>query len=149
MTVFVLQSNIKKLCGAVMLFIVSSTTYSEAPDSGSNEAAWTAFVAKSVLNVEDEGIEYALPDGRRIDIYDKKNNVAYEVDWCRKWPEGIGQSLGYSIATNSEAGLILLFKSGDDEYYNVALGVVNSLRISGIRYHFIVVNVQNKKIWHF
>ena len=149
MTVFVLQSNIKKLCGAVMLFIVSSTTYSEAPDSGSNEAAWTAFVAKSVLNVEDEGIEYALPDGRRIDIYDKKNNVAYEVDWCRKWPEGIGQSLGYAIATNSDPGLILLFKNGDDEYYNTALGVVNQLRERGFNYKFIVVNVGSGKIWKY
>ena len=149
MTVFVLPSNIRKLCGAAILLIVSSTTYSEAPDSGSNEAAWAEFVAKSVLNVEDEGIEYALPDGRRVDIYDKKNNIAYEVDWCKKWPEGVGQSLGYSIATNSEAGLVLLFRSGEDEYYNTALGVINDLRRRGINYHFIVVNVGNGKIWRF
>ena len=144
-----LPSNIRKLCGAAILLIVSSTTYSEAPDSGSNEAAWTEFVAQSVLSVEDEGVEYTLPDGRRVDIYDKKNSIAYEVDWCKKWPEGVGQSLGYAIATNSEAGLILLFRSGDDEYYNTALGVVTDLRRRGIKYHFIVVNVENGKIWRF
>ena len=110
----VLLSKIKALCGALVLLLATSVTYDTVPNSTSNEADWVEFVAKSVLNVEDEGIEYTLPDGRRIDIYDKTNNISYEVDWCKKWPEGIGQSLGYSIATKSQAGLILLYKTGDD-----------------------------------
>ena len=149
MTASVLLSKITALCCALVLLLATSVAYETTPDSTSNEAEWVEFVAKSVLNVEDEGIEYTLPDGRRIDIYDKKNNISYEVDWCKKWPEGIGQSLGYSIATNSETGLILLFKSGEDEYYNTALGVVTDLRRRGIKYHFIVVNVENRKIWRF
>ena len=106
------------------------------------------YIASNILNAE-EGVEYVLPDGRRIDIYDKDNNISYEVDWCQKWEEGIGQSLGYAIATNSQPGLILLYKSGEDEYYNTALGVVNQLRERGYKYKFIVVNVKSGKVWRF
>ena len=117
------------LAGLLCLVLVSAN-HVDAPNSESNETQWAEFVA-GVLNVEEEGVEFILPDGRRIDIYDKTNNISYEVDWCQKWEEGIGQSLGNAIATNSEPGLILLFKPGEDEYYNSALGVVNPLRERG------------------
>ncbi len=119
------------------------------PNEQSNETAWAEYIASNILNVDEEGVEYVLPDGRRIDIFDKDNNISYEVDWCQKWEEGIGQSLGYAIATNSEPGLILLYKHGEDEYYNTALGVVNQLRERGYKYKFIVVNVKSGKVWRF
>ena len=120
-----------------------------SPNENSNETAWAEFIANDILNVSPEAVEYTLPDGRRIDIFDEDNNISYEVDWCQKWEEGIGQSLGYAIATNSQPGLILLYKHGEDEYYNTALGVVNQLRERGYKYKFIVVNVQSGKIWQF
>mgnify|MGYP000335602281 FL=1 len=138
----------KNYLAGILCLVFLSLNQTDAPDSGSNEAQWAEFVA-GVLNVEEEGVEYILPDGRRIDIYDKSNNISYEVDWCQKWEEGIGQSLGYAIATNSDPGLILLFKNGDDEYYNTALGVVNQLRERGFNYKFIVVNVGSGKIWKY
>ena len=61
----VLLSKIKALCGALVLLLATSVTYDTVPNSTSNEADWVEFVAKSVLNVEDEGIEYTLPDRRR------------------------------------------------------------------------------------
>ena len=66
----------KKIVGLLCFIVIgiNSLSYSETPDSDSNEAEWTEFMA-GVLNVEDEGVEYILPDGRRIDIYDKKNNI--------------------------------------------------------------------------
>ena len=138
----------KNYLASLLCLVLISANHTDVPNSGSNEAQWAEFVA-GVLNVGEEGVEYILPDGRRIDIYDKSNNISYEVDWCQKWEEGIGQSLGYAIATNSEPGLILLFKNGEDEYYNTALGVVNQLRERGYKYRFIVVNVQSGKIWRF
>ncbi|MQF98540.1 MAG: hypothetical protein FI729_03285 [SAR202 cluster bacterium] len=138
----------KNYLAGILCLVFLNLNQTDAPDSGSNEAQWAEFVA-GVLNVEEEGVEYILPDGRRIDIYDKSNNISYEVDWCQKWEEGIGQSLGYAIATNSDPGLILLFKNGDDEYYNTALGVVNQLRERGFNYKFIVVNVGSGKIWKY
>lgn len=127
----------------------SSPDLQAAPNAESSETSWAEFIASNILNVNDEGVEYILPDGRRIDIFDEENNISYEVDWCQKWEEGIGQSLGYAIATNSEPGLILLYKSGEDEYYNTALGVVNQLRERGYKYKFIVVNVKSGKVWRF
>ena len=123
---------------------VSSTV----PNAESSEGEWATYIANNILSA-GEGVEYVLPYGRRIDIYDKDNNISYEVDWCQKWEEGIGQSLGYAIATNSQPGLILLYKSGEDEYYNTALGVVNQLRERGYKYKFIVVNVKSGKVWRF
>ena len=114
-----------------------------------NELEWAKHVATEVLELTEESIEYSLPDGRRVDIFDKDGKIAYEVDWCQKWEEGVGQSLGYAIATNSDPGLILLFKNGEDEYYNTALGVVNQLRERGYKYTFVVVNVGNGKVWKF
>jgi hypothetical protein len=119
------------------------------PNEQSHETEWAEYIASNILNVDEEGVEYILPDGRRVDIFDEDNNISYEVDWCQKWEEGIGQSLGYAIATNSEPGLILLYKSGEDEYYNTALGVVNQLRERGYKYKFIVVNVKSGKVWQF
>jgi hypothetical protein len=141
---------VKKILLAIscLLFIGGDTIQPPAPNAESSEAVWAAYIASNILDAA-EGVEYVLPDGRRIDIYDEDNNVSYEVDWCQKWEEGIGQSLGYAIATNSEPGLILLYKNGDDEYYNTALGVVNQLRERGYDYRFVVVNVQNGKVWKF
>jgi len=132
-----------------LLFLGGHASTDTSPNANSNEAAWAEFIASTVLNVSPEAVEYRLPDGRRIDIFDEDNNIAYEVDWCQKWEEGIGQSLGYAIATNSQPGLILLYKHGEDEYYNTALGVINQLRERGYNYKFIVVNVQSGKIWKF
>lgn len=86
--------------------------------------------------------EVKLPDGRRVDILTEK--VAWEVDWVGKWEEGIGQSLGYAIATQRDPGLWLLKPIGDDsadESYNQALGVVTLLRAKGIPIQFRVTSV--------
>ena len=142
----------KSLLAPLLLSLVVLGGYAgtdTSPNENSNEAAWAEFIANDILNVLPEAVEYTLPDGRRIDIFDEDNNISYEVDWCQKWEEGIGQSLGYAIATNSQPGLILLYKHGEDEYYNTALGVVNQLRERGYKYKFIVVNVKSGKVWRF
>ena len=144
----VVSNGIKTVLVPFLLCLFISGTQTN-PNEQSNEAEWAEYIAINILNVSPEAIEYVLPDGRRIDIFDVDGNISYEVDWCQKWEEGIGQSLGYAIATNSEPGLILLYKSGEDEYYNTALGVVNQLRERGYKYKFIVVNVKSGKVWRF
>ena len=145
----VVGNGIKTVIVPLLICLFISGDAHTSPDEQSNETEWTEYIASNILNVDEEGVEYILPDGRRIDIFDEDNNISYEVDWCQKWEEGIGQSLGYAIATNSEPGLILLYKSGEDEYYNTALGVVNQLRERGYKYKFIVVNVKSGKVWRF
>ena len=72
--------------------------------------------------------EYRLPDGSRVDILTP--SVAWEVEWVEKWPESIGQSLFYSLSTDREPGVILLFRGNDkdEENYLEALSVVSALR---------------------
>lgn len=114
------------------------------------ELDYSKHIALDKLHLSINDIEYYLPDDRRIDIIDHTNKIAYEVDWCEKWEEGIGQSLGYSIATNYKPGLILLYKGDDDdEDYNTALGVVNDLREHGYEYTFIIYNVNNQRYWRY
>lgn len=116
-----------------------------------NENDWSDYLTfeegeKTLDNTIFMGIrEWELPDGRRVDILTTK--VAYEVDWVKKWPEGVGQALGYAIATNKDPGLVLLIKKGEDEYFNAALTVITDLRRRGYNFHFTVVNVENGKIW--
>jgi hypothetical protein len=90
-------------------------------------------------------VEYALPDGRRVDVLTETH--AYEADWSYKYTEGLGQSLSYAVATNRSPGLILLMKGADDERYNQCLGVITHLRSRGYNFEFIAINVENGKIW--
>lgn len=97
------------------------------------------------LLFKDPEVEYALPDGRRVDVL--TDDYAYEADWSYKWTEGIGQALSYAIATNRKPGLIFLMKGADDERYNQCLAVITNLRSRGYPFRFIVVNVENGKRW--
>ena len=57
--------------------------------------------------------EYRLPDGRRVDILTK--GLAIEVDWVKKWPEAIGQSIGYAIETDRMPAILLLLRNKPTE----------------------------------
>lgn len=100
------------------------------------ETDWSGHLAAEVGGVA----EYRLPDGRRVDIL--TDTTAWEVEWCDKWPESIGQSLGYAIATDRTPGVWLLKRgAADDEKYNQCLGVIAWLRGRGMRIEFRVQEV--------
>jgi hypothetical protein len=141
----------------LLISILFAEPILKVPFEPQPESWWVTNVAVNVIGAYREtgaliverhpvGVEYRLPDGRRIDIY--HNGVAWEVDWVKKWPEAIGQSLGYAIATNSDPGIVLLMKSGEDEYYNQCLAVITSLRSRGYKVRFLVVNVDNGRYWN-
>ncbi len=60
-------------------------------------------------------IEHRLPDGRRIDCLTKTH--AIEIEFARKWPEAIGQSLAYSMMAQKEAGIVLLLNNKQEILY--------------------------------
>jgi len=62
-------------------------------------------------------VEVRLHDGSRVDLLTSTH--AIEVDYSRKWAEGIGQSLHYSILTNRKPGLILLVKNPSKEWRSI------------------------------
>jgi hypothetical protein len=57
--------------------------------------------------------EYVLPDRTRCDCLTATHAV--EVDFGRKWAEGIGQALYYSAKTNKRAGLVLILETEGDQ----------------------------------
>lgn len=50
--------------------------------------------------------EVRLWDATRVDLLTRTH--AIEVDWCRKWPEAIGQALYYALVTGKKPGVLLL-----------------------------------------
>lgn len=59
--------------------------------------------------------EYRLPDRTRVDIL--TNDLACEVDWAKKWAEGIGQSLYYAEMTGRKPCVILIIKNEKDQRF--------------------------------
>lgn len=60
----------------------------------------------------DGKVEHRLKDGRRIDCLTEQ--YAIEIEFARKWPEAIGQSLNYSMLTGKKAGIVLILKTAED-----------------------------------
>ena len=71
-----------------------------------------------------EGLaEVVLSDKTRCDCLTASH--AIEVDFARKWAEGIGQALHYAHLTDKRAGLVLIIERPRDlRYLDRALGVV-------------------------
>jgi hypothetical protein len=62
-----------------------------------------------------EGItEYRLQDDTRVDCLTKE--YAIELDWAKKWAEGIGQSLYYAQKTDLKPAVALIVSSADKRY---------------------------------
>lgn len=51
-------------------------------------------------------LEYRLRDKTRVDCL--TSTYAIEVDFATKWAESIGQSLYYSLETNTRPGVLLI-----------------------------------------
>jgi len=57
--------------------------------------------------------EVRLWDATRVDLLTPTH--AIEVDWCRKWPEAIGQALYYALVTGKRPGVLLLISDARAE----------------------------------
>lgn len=118
------------LCSVVLSQEQTVPTRKVEDTSLKNEVAWSAYLAKQVGGET----EFVLPGGARVDILTE--DIAWEVEWTKKWPESIGQALYYGSATNKKPGVWLLKKSDDDENWNECLSVINYLRGKGIDIEF-------------
>ena len=78
------------------------------------ETEWSKTLAKS-MGLDETSTEYRLPNGTRIDIFDRGRGISWEVEWCDKWPESIGQSKFYANATGTTPGVILLLRGDYEE----------------------------------
>ena len=60
-------------------------------------------------------IEHRLPDKTRIDCLTE--TMAIEVDWAKKWAEGVGQAIYYGSMTGKRAGVALIMGEGEIRFY--------------------------------
>ncbi|GAA4648275.1 hypothetical protein GCM10023116_05420 [Kistimonas scapharcae] len=70
----------------------------------------------------DGQTEVEQDDGTRVDCL--TSNHAIEMEFARKWPEAIGQSLHYSLKTGRNAGIVLILQKPSDEHYWASLNDV-------------------------
>lgn len=63
---------------------------------------WSKYVKSQAF------VEFNLWDNTRVDYLGE--DIAWEIDWCEKWAEAIGQSKYYSIVSGKKPGIILLVK---------------------------------------
>lgn len=67
--------------------------------------------------------EVRLSDGTRCDCLTASHAV--EVDFARKWHEGIGQALHYARLTGKRAGLVLIIERPRDlKYLDRVMGLI-------------------------
>ena len=59
-------------------------------------------------------IEYRLKDATRVDCL--TDDYAIEVDWAKKWAEGIGQSLYYGLMTDRKSAVALIVGKKDKKF---------------------------------
>lgn len=110
------------------------------PLPSDRETVWSAYLAQQV----DGEAEYRLPDASRIDILTEQ--IAYEVEWCDKWEQSIGQAVFYSASTHRRPGVWLLKRGpADDEDYLRCLATVCNLREYGLDFTLRVEQVGNRE----
>lgn len=67
-------------------------------------------------------MEYVLSDRTRVDCL--TDEYAIEVDFAKKWAEGIGQSLYYAHMTGKKPAIGLIMDKKKDERYLKRLGAI-------------------------
>lgn len=133
---------------------------SQEPQTNWKETDWSAYLAKELGQSDTTGngdntfipvtaTERVLPDGSRIDIcqYSYNETICWEVEWCDKWEEAIGQSMYYYLSLRNTPGnphamgIYLLKKPEDDEDYIRCLMCVNELKSKGFPVYLRVQKV--------
>ena len=121
-----------------IIVILLSLTFSAFGANENKEAYYQKLAAHELAGIT----EYILSDKTRVDIFTE--TVAYEVDFARKWAEGIGQALHYSTMTSRDAGLILIIEKDSDEKYIER--VLHIMKIKSLRLVLYVYDNRVKKL---
>lgn len=98
--------------------ILLPTPSSSLPEPPCNEVYWSSHVAKEFGGQ----VEFRTYDGARIDILTPA--YAIEVDWAKKWAEGVGQAAYYGCAVSRKPVLILLIKNRKAEIQYISRAMV-------------------------
>jgi hypothetical protein len=84
-------------------------------------------------------IEYRLEDATRVDCL--TDEYAIEVDWAKKWAEGIGQSLHYGLMTKRKPAVALIVGKKDKRYLKRLERIAKEVNIK----IFLITKIENVK----
>jgi hypothetical protein len=81
----------------------------DPPAATAHEPEWSKYLSWK-WNGE---AEHRTVDGSRVDVL--TDDMAWEVEWCKKWKESIGQALFYGVVTGRKPGVVLLLRRKPSE----------------------------------
>ncbi len=93
------------------LFFESDLTIDQEPQSVKKDEKYYQSKMCSEFGGETE---YVLFDRTRVDCL--SGEYAIEVDFAKKWAEGVGQSLYYADVTGKKPAIGLIVGEGDEKY---------------------------------
>ncbi|MGE4396578.1 MAG: hypothetical protein AB7D34_03860 [Sulfurimonas sp.] len=93
------------------LFFDNDLTLNKEPDGAKKDEKY--YQSKMCSEFGGE-IEYVLFDRTRVDCL--SGEYAIEVDFAKKWAEGVGQSLYYAEVTGKKPAIGLIVGEGDEKY---------------------------------
>lgn len=105
------------------------------------ETEWSRVIADS-MNLPEDATEYTLPNGTRVDIFDRENMIAWEVEWCDKWQDASSQAKFYAHATGATPGIILLLRGNYEEDWLECLSVVVDERTNKPNFKFYYLKTE-------
>lgn len=87
------------------------------PRADARERKWCKYLIRTepIQRLGDPRLEVGLADRSRCDIL--TTSVVWEVDFARKWREGISQALLYGSLARRPSGLILLCSRARDRIH--------------------------------
>jgi len=87
--------------------------------------------------------EVRLWDGSRVDLMG--DNIVIEVDWARKWAEGVGQATWYSIITGKTGVVVLLVKDWSRERHFCYRGLATGVRSNVLIYPVFMDDIRQRR----
>ncbi|MFA5233293.1 MAG: hypothetical protein WC390_02755 [Sulfurimonas sp.] len=95
------------------LFFENDLTLNQEPDGAKKDEKYYQTKMCSEFGGK---MEHVLFDKARVDCL--TTEYAIEVDFAKKWAEGIGQSLYYAEVTGKKPAIGLIVGDGDEKYLN-------------------------------
>ncbi len=93
------------------LFFEKDLTLNQEDDNAKHDEK---YYQTKMCNEFEGNMEYVLLDKARVDCL--TSEYAIEVDFAKKWAEGIGQSLYYADVTGKKPAIGLIVGDGDEKY---------------------------------
>jgi hypothetical protein len=104
------------VCIAATWVLAEPTPAPPRQNETERQAAFRLAPKYGITKPEHE-IDVRLGNGAEADYLPANSEYVYEIDFARKFQEGIGQSLEYAFVTGRKPALILLVRTKRDQRF--------------------------------